>query len=110
MYEIRNRDHFFTSTSLQKKLGPGGPPKPLVFSISDEEEDKRTVREFIEKLIPRFSKEKRGKAKKVLHQLVAESKVISYSHKKNYFKTNRPCTLYNMTSAHSSLFNTMYKS
>ena len=35
---------------------------------------------MIDKLIPSFPKDKREKAKQVLHQLVAESKVTLYCH------------------------------
>ena len=45
-----------------------------------EEEDRRTIREMIDKLIPNFPKDKREKAKQVLHQLLAESKVTFNCH------------------------------
>ena len=54
----------------------------LIFNLSEEdEEDKKTIREIVEKLIPKFPKEKREKAKQILYQLVAETKVISYCNK-----------------------------
>ena len=49
------------------------------FYFSEEDaEDKKTIREIVEKLIPKFPKEQREKAKQVLYRLVAETKVISY--------------------------------
>ena len=46
------------------------------FYLSDEdEEDKKTLKEMIEKIIPKFPKDKREKAKQVLHRLVTETKV-----------------------------------
>ena len=42
---------------------------------------------MIDKLIPNFPKDKREKAKQILYQLVAETKVIYYCHK-GYIQTS----------------------
>ena len=51
----------------------------IINLIPSEEEDRKTIREMIDKLIPNFPKDKREKAKQVLHRLVAESKVTCNS-------------------------------
>merc|ERR1712130_457298 len=52
-----------------------------VYAVDKEKERdaslRRSLREMIDNLIPNFPKEKRGKAKQVLHRLVAETKNIS---------------------------------
>ena len=58
------------------------------FYFSEEdEEDKKTIREIVEKLIPKFPKEQREKAKQVLYRLVAETKVMSYC-QEGYIQTS----------------------
>ena len=60
----------------------------LIFNLSEEdEEDKKTIREIVEKLIPKFPKDKREKAKRILNQLVAETKVIYYC-QEGYIQTS----------------------